>query len=54
MNVKPVTEECVRQLQQRNAERAAFVVWALGEKYACHPANRVSKQPIQHVLGRAS
>lgn len=42
-----MTEQELQELRQRNAERAAKTIEAMGTKYACHPMNIVKRDPVR-------
>lgn len=46
-NYKVVTDEEIKALAERNAQRVMEIIKAMGDKYLLHPQNRITKQPTQ-------
>lgn len=47
---KVITDEELKDLAERNAQRAKEVIKAMGEKYLLHPRNRITKQKPQRSV----
>lgn len=47
-------EQQLQEIQQRNFERAKQAILKLGEKYLCHPNNRVQRKTPKQVLSKGT
>jgi hypothetical protein len=47
-------EQQLQEIQQRNFERAKQAILKLGEKYLCHPSNRVQRKTPKQVLSKGT
>lgn len=48
-----MTEDELKALQERNEARAKEMREAMGKKYLCHPANRVTKAKWKALLRKS-
>lgn len=42
-----MTDDDLKKLQQRNAQRVAETISKMGTKYTCHPVHLVPRHPVQ-------
>ncbi len=49
-----MTEQQLIELQQRNLARAKQKIAELGQRYLCHPTNRVTRKTFQQQLNRSN
>lgn len=47
---KVITDDEMKALAERNAQRAKEAIKAMGEKYLLHPQNRITKQKPQRSI----
>lgn len=47
-----LTTEDLNELRSRNEQRAAEARERMGDRWSCHPTNRVQKNPNPPVLSR--
>lgn len=43
-------EDQLKQLNERNKQRAQAAIASMGQKYLCHPSNKVTRQKYQERL----
>lgn len=47
---KVITDDEIKALAERNAQRVKDAIKALGDKYLLHPQNRITKQKTQRSI----
>jgi hypothetical protein len=47
-------EQQLQEVQQRNFQRAKEAILKLGEKYLCHPTNRIPRKTPKQVLSKGA
>jgi len=48
-----MTEQELKELQERNHQRAQAAIEKLGTRYLCHPANHITKKKFKKELSRS-
>lgn len=48
-----MTDQELKELQERNRLRAQAAIAQMGTKYLCHPANQVTKRKFKQELKRS-
>lgn len=48
-----MTDQELKELQERNLRRVQEAIQSMGEKYLCHPNNQITKRKFRQELKRS-